>query len=489
MTERSRMMMWCGLALPVLGAIIWLSNHVKDLGFRIADVMPPYYTLELELDYVMGLLWWSLLALALLALGGESRRLLIIGWIGKFFVALVAALFYEYLYGLDALAYFLLAVTGEHDWYPGHDFRQDMMLSFVSDPTVNRGNIGQDNTLRIMLMIAGVTGVYYHAMKVLCTFLGFLGIWWFYRSAVVALGRPCPPIFYLLAFFPSIIFWSTVLGKDPIQFFFLGLYVYGGTVWFIHGGGLALALTAIGLLGSYVMRPWQAFMAGGVLVIAAFAGRLRAGQAILMVVVLVPILVFTGSNILTNFGLQDVFQAQGAAAMQEIILDMMQKKAAGYAYETQRYGGAGADFGELDPGSGMVITPSLPMVIFSGLFRPLPNDITNPLTALAAAENTLLLGLAFIALVKFRLRYLRDPLVVWAGSYCLAWAVLYGIIVMANFGAGARYKLQMWPFAILLLAMLLTRQGRAWLDERAASRRASFDVTAQGAGTHAVSVS
>ncbi len=463
--------MWCGLALPVLGVIVWLSMHVKDLGWRIADVMPPYFSLQLEIDYLMGLLWWCLFAVVLIAFGGESRRLLIIGWIGKLFIALVAMLFYEYLYGLDSLSYFLLAITGEHDFFPDHNFREDMMFSLVSEEKILHGNIGQANTLRFMVIAASITGTYFHAMKVLCTFLGFLGSWWLYRSVVAAFGRPCPLMFYLLVFFPSIVFWSTSLGKDPVQFFFLGIYVYGGTIWFTQGRASALGVIGIGLLGTYLIRPWQAFMAGGVLLLAAFAGKLRLAQMMLMLALLTPILLFAGSNVLTNFGIMGKLEEEGVFVMREVVGEMLQKKAAGYAYETQRYGGSGVNFGvDLDPSSDMIVTPSIPMVVFSGLFRPLPNDITNPLTAMAAAENTLLISLAAIALLKFRVKYLRDPLVIWPVLYCPAWAGMYGIIVMANFGAGARYKLLMWPFAILLLTMLLTKQGRAWLDKRAASR-------------------
>ncbi|MBM4134066.1 MAG: hypothetical protein FJ245_09890 [Nitrospira sp.] len=472
MTERARMMLWGGLALPVLGIIVWLSMHVKDLGFRMDEVLPPYITSQLEIDYVMGLLWWCVFAFCLLAFGGESRRLLLLGWIGKLFIALGAMLFYENLYGLDGLSYFLLVLTGEHDFFPGHDFRNDMIFDLVSDATVLKGNIGHANTLRFMLMVATVTGPYYHAMKILCAFFGFLGSWWFYRAVVLALGRPCPPMFFLLVFFPSITFWTTMLGKDPIQFFFLGLYVYGGTAWFMHERLSALWVAGIGLLGSYIMRPWQAFITGGVFVLAAFAGKLRAGQAMLLLAAVTPPLLFAGNNILTNFGLQGILADSGALALQEMITEMIQKKAAGYAFETQRYGGSGVDFGgNLDPGTDMIITPSLPLVIFSGLFRPLPFDINHPLTALAAAENTMFLGLTVVALFRLRLSYLRDPLVVWPALYCLAWAALYGIFVMANFGVGVRYKLQMWPFALLLLTALLHKQGRAWLDERVANRR------------------
>jgi len=267
-------------------------------------------------------------------------------------------------------------------------------------------------------------------------------------------------------FFPSILFWSSSLGKDPIQFFFIGLYAYGGTVWFVQGRLSALGLTGIGLLGTYLLRPWHAFMAGGVLVLATVMGKMRGSQIILLLVVLLPLLFFAGGQILSIFDLQGTLKAEGAAMVQELIVEKIQKNAAGYASESQRIGGSGADFGEVAEGAERTISAPMPLVIFSGFFRPLPFDITNPLTALAAIENTILICLVAAALCRLRLGYLRDPLVIWPALYCLVWAALYGIIVMANFGSGARYKLQMWPFILLLMVGLLHKQGRAWLDSR-----------------------
>lgn len=101
------------------------------------------------------------------------------------------------------------------------------------------------------------------------------------------------------------------------------------------------------------------------------------------------------------------------------------------------------------------------------MFRPLPFDITNFSTAIAAMENSVVLSLAVVALFRMRFVYLREPLLIWTGLYILTWALLYGLIVLANFGAGARYKLQVWPFMILVLVTLCWREGRKWLDSRA----------------------
>ena len=470
MTEHFyRRIQWGLLGLPVVGATVWVSLHLHDLGFRILEVLPSNVFPQLALDYTMGLLWWSVLAIGILVFGGDSRRMLLLAWVGKFFVVLVAMLFYEHHYGLDAFSYFQLKLTGYHDWFPFHDFRNDLtpsleLLAEYDDP-LQAANIGHANSLRFILLIAAVTGPFYHAMKVGCAFMGFLGVWWFYRAVVVALGRPYPPVFYLLAFFPSIIFWSSILGKDPLQFFFLGLYAYGGAVWFVQGRPAALWLIGAGLLGSYLIRPWTALMAGSALVLATLLGRARGWQVGLLTLAGGSLLFLAGKYFLTLVNLTD----------QALALEFMESQAKGFAGETQRVSGSGADLPDVAQGG--FSAASLVLVIFTGLFRPLPFEITNPLTALAAVENTVVLLLALAALSRFRLAYLRDPLVLWPAIYCLTWATLYGLIVMANFGSGARFKLQMWPFFLLLLSSLTHREGRALLASRVPGRGKALERT------------
>jgi hypothetical protein len=70
---------------------------------------------------------------------------------------------------------------------------------------------------------------------------------------------------------------------------------------------------------------------------------------------------------------------------------------------------------------------------------------------------------AAIGLLRFRLVYLRNPIFLWLLLFTLMWSLMYGYIVLANFGSGARYKLQVWPFFLMLLVCLGHPEGRAWL--------------------------
>lgn len=452
---------WKLAFVPLVWCAVWVGINMNVFGARLVHFSGRNILFGIELDYVMGLFWWCVIAAALFVLfEGQTRRMLLTAWLVKFFVVLGAMLVYERFYDLDAYSYFNSGVTGQFWMYPGYDFRQDLLpalrpIEQTGDlGTLVTHGIGTENGVRFMVLMASITGPFYHAMKIGLAFLGLLGVWWFYRAVEVTLGRPYPQVFYLLAFFPSILFWSSILGKDPLQFVFLGLYAYGGAMWLVQGRFAALWHVGLGLFGSYLLRPWIAVMGAAVLGLATLVGRGRPWQVGLMLsAVLVSLLIVSPQAMLYSMGLTDIFDP-------EMLVEAMGTRAQAVA------AGGGAQAELPKPGE-----TSIPLIVFSGLFRPLPFDITNAFNALAAVENSVILWLCLVALVRFRLGYLRDPLVIWLLSMTLLWALLYGLIVMANFGSGSRYKLQILPFFLLGIIALVHKEGRAFLDSRLPGRR------------------
>src|SRR5206468_2250615 len=71
----------------------------------------------------------------------------------------------------------------------------------------------------------------YHMLKVSCSMFGFIAIYLFYRAAVKWLKAEDPRIFYVLALYPSILFWSSILGKDPVMLLGVAVYAYAVVSW------------------------------------------------------------------------------------------------------------------------------------------------------------------------------------------------------------------------------------------------------------------
>ena len=451
-----------GLALAsIVSLAAWLTLNIHALGSRFAHFQP-----DMALDYAIGMVWWAVFALAILIFGGASSRMLLAAWLGRLFVTLIAMLFYEQHYGLDSYEYFRFSLTGRGGMMGEENLYENLMPS-LSGSVQSRSEdsaipLGAENTHRFILLLRMVTGPFFHAMKVGCAFLGLLGVWYFYRAVVVAMGRPYPPAFYLLAFFPSILFWGSTLGKDPLQFFFLGLYAYGGAIWLVEGRMAALWFLGVGLLGSYMIRPGIGVISVIALTIATFFGRSRWWQTGFLILMSLPMAAqgFLQVGKDQSFSLQSIEKR----VTYEVVAELIQEKAQGIARDTQTTRGSGVDLSNLT--SGEAVINRLPEAMFSGLFRPLPFDISNPMTALAAIENTVVLVLAVAAIFQARFGYLRDSLFLWMATYLLLWTTTHGFIVMANFGSGARYKLQAWPFLLMGILLLVHREGRSLLASR-----------------------
>lgn len=445
-------------------AAVWLAGHVQMLGEMPGSILPDGRQRDMGLDYAVGLFWWSLFAVGLWLLGGSDRQHLLIAWVAKFFVVLVLMLFYEYKYryNLDAYSYFNTVLTGRYFMYEGVDWRNESWVpSFTKTIEVQTTleaqlvtSPGTENMLKLLMAIAQVTGPYYHAIKVVFSFFGFLGVLFIYRAMVVILGRPFHPVFYVLMLYPSILFWSSILGKDPLFLFFLGLYAYGATLWLVRENPAGLALIGSALSFIYMLRTWMAVVAGAPLALAMLVRQFGAGAVIIVSLVVVPMLWLTT-------GLGERFQMLEANALIEELATRAEGQTAGGS-------GAGLSFAEAQA---LLQTPGgIVIVVFSGLFRPLPFDASNALVAVAAVENSVLLLMALKALWCVEWAAIRSPVFLWLTTYSLTWAGAYGLVVLANFGAGMRYKLQVLPFLVLLLLFLLHPEARVMVLGRTRSR-------------------
>src|SRR5690348_6484040 len=152
-------------------------------------------------DYVAGLIWACILLVFVLIwpVCRAHKKLLAAAWLVKCFIALVVMLPYEQHYsGLDCWPYFQRSHLGLAELSPG-------MLKGGSALIIWLGalhlKVGPDS---------------YHAMKLSFALIGLVGVYLFYRAAEIMIGAYSPRTFWALTLYPSVLFWSSILGKDPI---------------------------------------------------------------------------------------------------------------------------------------------------------------------------------------------------------------------------------------------------------------------------------
>ncbi|MGH2453071.1 MAG: hypothetical protein ACRDF5_04820, partial [bacterium] len=97
----------------------------------------------------------------------------------------------------------------------------------------------------------------------------------------------------------------------------------------------------------------------------------------------------------------------------------------------------------------------LPLGVFTALFRPLPGEVSHTFGLVAGLENSVLLVLAALALTRLRLFHFRDPVLLWGVLFVGIWAILYALISYQNLGAAARFKVQILPVLLGLIAAVM----------------------------------
>lgn len=400
------------------------SDFIVTSGTNLFTYAGP----DLKFDYVTGIFVGITLGL-FIAFGPFNPRLkptLLVIWSVKLIFALWVMLAFEYYYGLDSDGYFM------PHWTPssGLDFG--------------------DGTYNVQLLcwaVLKVIGPSYHGAKVFFSFLAFMGVYLVYRGAVFHLKEESPRLLLIIGLSPTVLFWSSLLGKDPIALLAAGIYAHGCLGWIIHARKRYLleAIAAM-ILASFVRSYFILIMAIPLGIVFTLQGK-RPVVRLLMLPLIVISMYFSVVQ----------FSRRTKVDSLDSFLRYEEKVSSGWGSGVGARNRSSYALPDLPP----VLLPLLiPFGIFSALFRPLPFEAHNPFALAAAFDNTILLMLAFYSVRRSRVADYFDPKVIWALSYVCIFAAMYGIGT-PNMGALTRFKIQAWPHFICVLLYLARKRAPA----------------------------
>lgn len=265
------------------------------------------------------------------------------------------------------------------------------------------------------------------------SFIGFWGLYLFYRAFVIAVPDGNHRRYGLLVLFmPSLVFWPSSIGKEAWMMLCLGLAAYGAaSIGARRRAGLVLLVT--GLTGCCLVRPHMALLvvmglAGAVMLQSRSQRRWTIRRLAMVAVTVVAAVVV----------LRQVQRFFGDSSLNEAI-SLTQTRSAG--------GESTFDA----PGSSVL---GIPLAVISVLLRPFPWEARNPQSLLIAMEGVVLVGLAWTqrAEVRVLVRRIREnPYITLCLLYTLFFCVAFANI--GNFGNLARQRSQLYPFVFALLTM------------------------------------
>lgn len=410
--------------LGTWAALVW--RDLKD------GVQPPAGgTLA---DHAWGLAWAVALALVLAfaPLPRAHRRALLPIWVIKATVALGAMLVYEahYNYSLDGPGYFLRAIA------------------LTGLPPLEFGP-GIANLDALVWALHWIVPDSYAAMKATFAFAGLGGIYLVYLAVETAWPSGGTGRLWFFALVPSMIFWTSILGKDPMIVLGLGAYAFGAARLWRRLPGWPWPLVA-GLFLVLLIRPWIAPMAVIPTILLA-AMRPLGGNDSQRARRLAVALVLVGTTAVVA-----IILARHSTFI-EASLERIHLLSRSWAE-----GGSG----QTPPALTTVwsVLAFLPWGVFTALFRPLPGDLGTFFGVIASVEDLALL-LAIFATVWLgarpsRRERLTQPGVLWLVLFVALWSLLYAFISYQNLGSAFRFRVQALPFLLALVVILSASRPR-----------------------------
>ncbi|MWJ28493.1 hypothetical protein GPM19_09790 [Halomonas sp. ZH2S] len=314
-------------------------------------------------------------------------------------------------FGGDAVAYFRKASEGE------------VVFSF--------GTAGVDYFTAFLVQGVGVSIL---GAFLIFNIFGSIGLLALNGSLKVATRNAKPYVIKLatvIVFLPSVSFWSSAIGKDSLSFMATGL-----ALWAALDLGKRGLLMAIAIVVMLMVRPHMAgIMVMGLALAVMFDSNMTLGKRLIC-----------GIGAISIAGMLVPFALQYAGVGETVSVDSLNA----YIDKRQSYnmeGGGGVDISSM----------SLPVQLFTYMFRPTFLEINSIFSVAAALDNAILLYLFVFGgwvLFKCRVRSVGNRVFMWA-YVLVAWIILS--MVTANLGIALRQK---WMFAPMLIFLLLSVIGK-----------------------------
>ncbi|HEY7106790.1 MAG TPA: hypothetical protein VH986_10330 [Acidimicrobiia bacterium] len=285
------------------------------------------------------------------------------------------------------------------------------------------------------------------------SWLGFIGLYLFYRAFRIAFPEGERKRYALLVFFlPSLLFWPSSIGKESWMMFTLGIASYGAAR-LLAARPLGVLLFALGLLGTAMVRPHVSLIAI-VAVFGAYLLRKPKRESLLGLPLKIAMLVILALGTLAVMSQMETFF--GVSKLDTETTNQILSKAT----EQSTQGGSAVQ----------VSTPNSPVgvaqAVVAVIFRPWPYEAHNAQALLASLEGVFLLALFLTSLRRIAAvprTMLRRPYVAFAVLFSLLFA--YAFSAIGNFGILSRERVQLYPLLMVLLCVPVDFAARADVTE------------------------
>jgi hypothetical protein len=294
-------------------------------------------------------------------------------------------------------------------------------------------------------LIYTVTGPSTTSAFLVFAWLGFWGLFYFYRAFQLAVpegrARSYARLLFLL---PSMLYWTSSIGKEAWMMFALGIAAFGVARVLTGAPGRGIGLAGLGLWFAALVRPHIATIVAVGLVVAYVARRPVGKQTPLAPIAKMITLVGLSAAVLVLFRDAEEYLTRSKVDPQAGVVSASQE------ISSRTFQGGSA----FEPHPVMESPEEAPQAFFTVLFRPTIVEADNMQGMAAALEGSFLL---LLSLVRIRwalsaLRYLRRrPYLVFAFVNVVLFITAFS--VLANFGLLARQRTLLMPLFLVFITI------------------------------------
>jgi hypothetical protein len=346
--------------------------------------------------------------------------------------------------GALARYFVVFAVYGGNDSVAYHEWGEKLA------PLIRSGNFAPTIPVRLLGTgfievftgwVYAFTGPTIVGGYLIFSWLGFWGLYLFYRAFRIAFPEGDHRRYALLLFFlPSLLFWSSSIGKEAWMTFTLGLFAYGSARLLAHHrGGLPIVL--LGILGTIMVRPHVALVAFLAL-FAAYIVRPPKRPTITS-----PIAKVGGIIVLVVVGFLVLSQVQNFFGVQKLDSGSVDTVLARTTTQSTQ---GGSEF-TVEQVNGPIGFVNATVAV---VFRPWPFEAHNAMAALASLEGVFLavmFALSIRRLARLPSMLFRVPYVMFATVFSVGF--IFAFASVGNFGIMVRQRVQLYPFLFVILAL------------------------------------
>ncbi len=372
-------------------------------------------------EYLIAIFWAFSLAgvLFTLRLPWLVRKHLLLLWGVRCLVTLIAMLFYESHYNLDAYAY----------------YKNIMRQSFFGFTTLGDGT-NFIISVGVFLDSFLPFGRSYHAFKVVWSFFGLLALIPLYSIYKELLNKEQDNVLVLWALgtFPSLIFWTSILGKDPLAVLGISCGAYGLLRLHKKVDLEGVVYTAAGILLMSFVRFWLVpiFLAPAIMSYAwgKSSSKIWRYAGIAICLAALAYLIDNLQAVLLITSTADAFESLNNVS------------------SAWSRGGSGLEAPSFHSTSDVL--KFLPLGFITAIFRPFPGEINNIFGILAGFESIISILIFVNAFRNMKFRFLSHPVIIYCWVVIFVWGCFYAFISYQNLGTAVRFRAQILPFIILL---------------------------------------